>query len=272
MHTGGPTMPAILCYDLGILSDNFAVGYFRKQGFTSRISLPRDRWLGYIKDYDGGTLMECRISNKVNYLKLSALLEKQRKAAEACIEESTTRVLMPGLDVWKKDPSRVLLPFEVPGLVAAGYRQPITPTDGLAGATRGGENACPASEGAAAAAAAAAASKMQQEEKQRRSLKNQIAALLALLDRHPSSWPFRRPVSVSEAPDYYEVVKYPVDISSMRRKNKSGGYRTKQELGSDMVRMFENCRLYNNSNTIYYKYADELQQFIWPKYEALPDP
>ena len=170
--------------------DNFAVGYFRKQGFTSRISLPRDRWLGsaslqrllcscwltaspeslllasacafvstfcgliekftvlfrspvfpihqtavssvavsisgvfpvaptfslymasscvcrcpslgrYIKDYDGGTLMECRISNKVNYLKLSALLDKQRKAAEDCIEESSKKILMPGLDIWK---------------------------------------------------------------------------------------------------------------------------------------------------------------------------
>ena len=121
----------------------------------------------------------------------------------------------------QKDPSRVLLPVEVPGLVAAGYRQPIASTDGLAAASKGGENVCSTSEGAAAAAAAAAASKLQQEEKQRRSLKNQIAALLALLDRHPSSWPFRRPVSVSEAPDYYEVVKYPVDISSMRRKNKS---------------------------------------------------
>ncbi|OEH80146.1 histone acetyltransferase gcn5 related protein [Cyclospora cayetanensis] len=196
-------------------ADNFAVGYFRKQGFTSRISLPRDRWLGYIKDYDGGTLMECRISSKVDYLRLSALLDKQRKAAEDCIEESTKRVLMPGLDIWQdtcvalrclwldiqKDPSRVLQPSEIPGLIAAG-----------------------------------------------------------------------RPVSVSEAPDYYEVVKHPIDISSMRRKNKSGGYRTKQELGSDMVRMFENCRLYNNSDTIYYKYADELQQFIWPKYEALSGP
>lgn len=45
--------------------------------------------------------MECRISNKINYLRLSALLEKQRKAAEECIESVTKRVLMPGLDVWK---------------------------------------------------------------------------------------------------------------------------------------------------------------------------
>ncbi|XP_026193636.1 uncharacterized protein LOC34619368 [Cyclospora cayetanensis] len=253
-------------------ADNFAVGYFRKQGFTSRISLPRDRWLGYIKDYDGGTLMECRISSKVDYLRLSALLDKQRKAAEDCIEESTKRVLMPGLDIWQKDPSRVLQPSEIPGLIAAGYKEPSTGADGTGGPGKAVENGSGAAGGTAAAAATAASSKQQQEEKQRRSLKNQIAALLCLLDRHPSSWPFRRPVSVSEAPDYYEVVKHPIDISSMRRKNKSGGYRTKQELGSDMVRMFENCRLYNNSDTIYYKYADELQQFIWPKYEALSGP
>ncbi|KAL8271924.1 hypothetical protein Esti_004048 [Eimeria stiedai] len=250
-------------------ADNFAVGYFRKQGFTSRISLPKDRWLGYIKDYDGGTLMECRISNKIDYLRLSDLLDKQRAAAEACIESSANRVVMPGLDVWKKDPSRVLLPAEVPGLAAAGYREP-TAAAGAAGA--GGKGAALTAAAGGHGASGVAGNKQLEEEKQRRSLKNQIAALLSLLDRHPSSWPFRRPVSVSEAPDYYEVVKHPVDISSMRKRNKSGGYRTKEELGSDMVRMFENCRLYNSSDTIYYKYADELQHFIWPKYEALPGP
>lgn len=119
----------------------------------------------------------------------------------------------------QKDPTRVLLPSEVPGLAAAGYSEPTAAANGAAG---GGKGAALDAVGVGgAAAAAAASSKQQQEEKQRRSLKNQIAALLSLLDRHPSSWPFRRPVSVSEAPDYYEVVKHPVDISSMRRKNKS---------------------------------------------------
>lgn len=31
------------------------------QGFTKQISMAHDRWVGYIKDYDGGTLMECCI-------------------------------------------------------------------------------------------------------------------------------------------------------------------------------------------------------------------
>jgi len=30
--------------------------------------MKRERWLGYIKDYDGGTLMECAIDTQVDYL------------------------------------------------------------------------------------------------------------------------------------------------------------------------------------------------------------
>jgi histone acetyltransferase len=32
-------------------ADNFATGYFRKQGFTKEVTLPRNRWAGWIKDY-----------------------------------------------------------------------------------------------------------------------------------------------------------------------------------------------------------------------------
>eukprot|EP01068_Selenidium_serpulae_P009753 Selendium_serpulae@DN5314_c0_g1_i2.p1 len=34
-------------------ADNHATGYFRKQGFRSKIMLPKERWSGFIKDYDG---------------------------------------------------------------------------------------------------------------------------------------------------------------------------------------------------------------------------
>jgi histone acetyltransferase len=42
-------------------ADNYAIGYFQKQGFSKTIAMPKERWFGYIKDYDGGTLMECYI-------------------------------------------------------------------------------------------------------------------------------------------------------------------------------------------------------------------
>ena len=31
------------------------------QGFTKDITLPLDRWVGYIKDYEGGTIMQVRL-------------------------------------------------------------------------------------------------------------------------------------------------------------------------------------------------------------------
>lgn len=31
-------------------------GYFQKQGFSKHITMGKERWVGYIKDYDGGRL------------------------------------------------------------------------------------------------------------------------------------------------------------------------------------------------------------------------
>jgi N-acetylglutamate synthase-like GNAT family acetyltransferase len=41
-------------------ADNYAIGYFKKQGFTKSIQMPRGRYSGLIKEYDGGTPMEVR--------------------------------------------------------------------------------------------------------------------------------------------------------------------------------------------------------------------
>jgi histone acetyltransferase len=41
-------------------ADNYAIGYFKKQGFTKTITMPKGRYSGLIKEYDGGTPMEVR--------------------------------------------------------------------------------------------------------------------------------------------------------------------------------------------------------------------
>ncbi|CAF0776644.1 unnamed protein product [Didymodactylos carnosus] len=52
-------------------ADGFAVGYFKKQGFSSTITLNENVYLGYIKDYDGATLMQCDLYNDICYTKLT---------------------------------------------------------------------------------------------------------------------------------------------------------------------------------------------------------
>lgn len=44
-------------------ADNYAIGYFKKQGFTKAINMPKGRYCGLIKEYDGGTPMEVSLKS-----------------------------------------------------------------------------------------------------------------------------------------------------------------------------------------------------------------
>ena len=59
---------------------NDAVPYFKKQGFSKKITLAFDRWQRHAKDYDGVTLMECIMHQEVNCIIIPMLLEAQKMA------------------------------------------------------------------------------------------------------------------------------------------------------------------------------------------------
>ena len=44
-------------YHFLTFADEFAIGYFKKQGFSKDIKLTKAIYQGYIKDYEGATLM-----------------------------------------------------------------------------------------------------------------------------------------------------------------------------------------------------------------------
>jgi histone acetyltransferase len=52
-----------------------ALGFFRKQGFSEKMTMARVSWEGFIKDYDGGRLMECKIHPSVDYLNISTIIK-----------------------------------------------------------------------------------------------------------------------------------------------------------------------------------------------------
>ncbi|CRK22732.1 hypothetical protein BN1723_018334, partial [Verticillium longisporum] len=64
-------------------ADNYAIGYFKKQGFTKEITLPRSVWMGYIKDYEGGTIMQCSMLPRIRYLEMGRMLLKQKECVQA---------------------------------------------------------------------------------------------------------------------------------------------------------------------------------------------
>ncbi|KAK3944865.1 histone acetyltransferase gcn5 [Diplogelasinospora grovesii] len=66
-------------------ADNYATGYFQKQGFSKEITLDKSVWMGYIKDYEGGTLMLCSMLPRIRYLEVGRMLLKQKETVQAKI-------------------------------------------------------------------------------------------------------------------------------------------------------------------------------------------
>ncbi|KAF8740799.1 hypothetical protein AX14_007174 [Amanita brunnescens Koide BX004] len=110
-----PSMMHFLTY-----ADNYAVGYFEKQGFSKDITLDRSVWAGYIKDYEGGTIMQCTLLNKVDYLDKPKILASQQQAVMTKIRTlSRSHIIHPGLTSWRirHDGGVELMdPKDVPGL------------------------------------------------------------------------------------------------------------------------------------------------------------
>ena len=63
-------------------------------------------------------------------------------------------------------------------------------------------------------------------------------------------------------PQYYNVVKNPIDMETINKRIKSKVYKTLEEFSADVNLMFDNCKLYNNPNSVLYKDACNLQEIF----------
>ncbi|KAF3436227.1 hypothetical protein FNV43_RR23319 [Rhamnella rubrinervis] len=215
-------------------ADNNAVGYFIKQGFTKEIHLEKDRWQGYIKDYDGGILMECKIDPKLPYTDLSTMIRRQRLAIDEKIRElSNCHIVYPGIDFQKKEagvPKKLIKVEDIPGLREAGW------TADQYGHSRFGPNFSASSDSA------------------KKHLTAFMRSVLKSMHDHVDAWPFKEPVDSRDVPDYYDIIKDPMDLRTMLKRVDSEQYYVTLEMFiADMKRMFANARTYNSPDTIYYK-------------------
>ena len=112
-----------------------------------------------------------------------------------------------------------------------------------------------------------------QEKRQPRHVPNfrQLQHLITDLQNHPSAWAFLNPVNRDEVPDYYEVIKEPMDLSTMEYKLEANNYSLPEDFIRDAELMFNNCRKYNNETTPYAKAANKLEKYMWQLIKAIPE-
>ena len=89
-----------------------------------------------------------------------------------------------------------------------------------------------------------------------------MPTLEKLYRQDPESLPFRDPVDPQKLgiPDYFDIIKRPMDLATIKRKLDSGQYKDPWEYVDDVWLMFDNAWLYNRKTSRVYRCCTKLSE------------
>ena len=208
--------------------------------------MPKGRYNGLIKDYDGGTLMECYVHPSIDFTRVQEMISAQKKflLERIATVAKSHRIVYPPLPAgWKPNLeglSRQNLAatraMALPGVSEAGW----TMAD-LQASSAGNKDG----------------------DRKANQLKSDLLALYRKTQEQQFAWPFREPVNPDEVEDYADVVKEPIDLSTIEKRIRRGDwYKSRHMLLTDFLLMVNNCKLYNGNNNLYYDCACSMEKFL----------
>ncbi|KAL3805325.1 hypothetical protein HJC23_009032 [Cyclotella cryptica] len=102
-------------------------------------------------------------------------------------------------------------------------------------------------------------------------LKTKCGELLKGLQSHQHGWVFNSPVDPVELglPDYFEVIKNPMDLGTVKKRLDNGLYRSIREVEADINLTFDNAMLYNPEGSVVWSMAKELKDKFETDFAAL---
>ncbi|KAL6091584.1 hypothetical protein STEG23_001239 [Scotinomys teguina] len=92
--------------------------------------------------------------------------------------------------------------------------------------------------------------------------KKTLLQVWKMIASHRFSSPFLKPVSEKQAPGYKDVVKRPMDLTTLKRNLSKGRIHTMAEFQRDLMLMFQNAVMYNDSDHPIYHMAVEMQREV----------
>lgn len=89
-------------------------------------------------------------------------------------------------------------------------------------------------------------------------------SILSALKKHKFGFPFMEPVDpeVLGIPDYFQVIKEPMDFSKVEKRLRSGFYKNMSEFEEDIWKIWDNATTYNKPNTEIYHMTLEISTFF----------
>ncbi|KPM08485.1 histone acetyltransferase-like protein 2 [Sarcoptes scabiei] len=89
-----------------------------------------------------------------------------------------------------------------------------------------------------------------------------MPTLEKLYKQVPESMPFRQPVDpvALQIPDYFDIIKVPMDLSTIKQKLDTGQYTDPWQYVTDVWLMFDNAWLYNRKTSKVYRHCTKLAE------------
>jgi E1A/CREB-binding protein len=102
-------------------------------------------------------------------------------------------------------------------------------------------------------------------------LKTKCLEVLKVLQSHQHGWVFNSPVDPVELglPDYFEVIKKPMDLGTIRKRLENGCYHELKEFEAHVHLTFDNAMLYNPQGSVVYNMAEEMKAKFVHDYDIL---
>eukprot|EP00914_Ancora_sagittata_P020467 GHVO01040425.1.p1 GENE.GHVO01040425.1~~GHVO01040425.1.p1 ORF type:complete len:509 (+),score=91.25 GHVO01040425.1:130-1527(+) len=84
------------------------------------------------------------------------------------------------------------------------------------------------------------------------------------VSQYEGGWVFTKPVDAKawNCPDYHQIIKYPMDISTVKKKLKAFHYRKCQDFVNDVEQIFSNCKAYNKPESSVAKVGRNVEQYF----------
>ena len=92
-------------------------------------------------------------------------------------------------------------------------------------------------------------------------LKTKAMEVLKGIQSHQHAWVFNSPVDPVELglPDYFQVIKHPMDLGTVKKKLENGVYTKLEQFEEHVHLTFDNAMLYNPEGTVVYNMASEMK-------------
>ncbi|OHS94423.1 acetyltransferase, GNAT family protein [Tritrichomonas foetus] len=237
-------------YDILTCADNEAVVYFKKQGFNDKaINMDPKRWVGRIKDYEGVTLVHCKIYDDVDYMNFMSTINNQISFTEEKIGKT-------GFSPFFKDTDKFAPYPQKPTFLNKPLTEVVEYTD--AKERRKEEDRL-----------------VQDYEENMAHIKEKLSKILHDLQKDERFGAvFQKPVTEEIAPTYFETILHPMDFLTMERRLKrfKDYYKRPESFAADFSLMIENCKTFNSADTTYYRIATQCMQKFRQLYnQEFPD-